>query len=130
MNVCCCVHDHLKPFTRQCQKQQNVHRISSNNLSQCCVDLPYYNDEYETLELLRFIIHGDKRATLTQTQSDNLQIFYQPSEWRKKQTFLVKVFDNAQIIRICSKSSNDWLGSQKSFLLAIQNKYLNVATKG
>jgi hypothetical protein len=130
MNVCSCVHDNTESFTQDTLKCKQDVRLNKNEPSKCCVELPYHNDKSSTIELLTFIIHGDNSATLINTQSDKMLIVYKPSEWRSQQSFLIKFFDNVQIMKICSENSKDWFGSQKNFLLALQQKYLNVADKG
>ena len=128
--VCSCTSDNRMQFAqdiKQCQKEANCLKKTKQN----CVELPYYNDKSETIELLTYILHGENNATLSSGQSDRMQIIYKAaSVWGTEYSLQVIFDDNAHLMKICPENASDWFRSKKHFVLALQQKYLNVAKIG
>jgi len=127
-----CLSDSHIPFThdKQCQEETIVPEKAHKDKSLNCLEFPYYNDKNESIELLRFILHGDNNAKLVNDQPGRMQILHKPSVWQREYLLQINFYDNAQLMKICSENSSGWFASSKHFLLALQQEYLNVAKKG
>jgi len=115
---------------QQCQKEVVVNESSHKDHSFSCIKLPYFNSKKESIELLTYILYAENNTKLISGQSGLMQIVYQPSTWQVENRFQIKYDDKAQLLKICSENSSAWFSSHKHFLLALEQKYLNVAKKG
>jgi len=118
------------------KNQQNTKNLDSTTCQistfsdDNCLTLPYYSDKNATIELFTFILHGEDRASFTETHQDKMQMVYRPATWRSAYIFQVVFFDNKNFVKICPDNKSDWFGSKQFFLTMLKQKYLNVAGKG
>jgi len=123
-------HTSLINDIQQCKKDSIDFNNCQKENALSCIELPYYNDKSATAELLSFILHGEKHATIKNGQSEQMQILYKTSGWGAEYKLRVKFEDHNQLLKICHENTRDWFNSRKKFLMAFQQKYLNVAKKG
>lgn len=120
----------LSQHTQQCQQDNLLSLDCPNEKKNKCIELPYYNDRNGSLELLTFILHAEKNSRFIKSESDQMQILFEPSAWKAEYSLQVTFFDDHQVIHICSDSARDWFGYKKNVLLTLQQKYLNVSNQG
>ena len=117
----------------------NLHNCNGDSQNACsntikknseCLTLSYYIDQNKTLELLNFILNGQKKADIVYQDSKHIKLMLKPSIWPFSYSVDIILNEENRSVQICTNNSSGWFNKGNDFAYEVYNNYLNVAQIG